>query len=194
MILITVGTEKFPFNRLMKWVEHLINQGLINPQQEPIVIQYGSCTFLPQGANHHQLLPEADFQSLLEQARVIISHCGEGSFDILTKLNKPFVLVPRSQEFGEHVDDHQVELAQALAIKGVPVAHNPGDLVRFLANPVIVNSFAAPTQYYQQASQLLSKEIEQFHGKKPRINILEKLKQTGMAFTRRLGQLVPSFG
>ena len=30
MILITVGTEKFPFNRLMIWLERLIIKGFLN--------------------------------------------------------------------------------------------------------------------------------------------------------------------
>jgi UDP-N-acetylglucosamine transferase subunit ALG13 len=33
------------------------------------------------------------------------------------------------------VDDHQVELAQAMASMGVPIAWGPADLVRFLAEP-----------------------------------------------------------
>ena len=27
MILVTVGTEKYPFNRLMEWIDNLIIQG-----------------------------------------------------------------------------------------------------------------------------------------------------------------------
>jgi hypothetical protein len=40
---------------------------------------------------------------------------------------------------GAHVDDHQVELAQALASIGVPIAWGPADLVRFLAEPTKVS-------------------------------------------------------
>jgi UDP-N-acetylglucosamine transferase subunit ALG13 len=159
MILITVGTEKFPFNRLLQWVDYLIQQQFINPHQEKVLIQYGSCTFLPQGGEKYQVLPEADFKTLLDQARLIISHCGEGSFDILAKLNKPFILVPRSHGFAEHVDNHQVELAQALADKGVPIAYTPGDLVRFLANPIHV-AVPAPSEYYAQASQWLTQTAQ----------------------------------
>ncbi len=174
MILVTVGTEKFPFNRLMQWIGYLIDQQLINLAEEPVVVQYGSCTFFPTGVNQYQVLPQEDFQALLQQARLIISHCGEGSFDILTRLNKPFVLVPRSHKFGEHVDDHQVELAQALATKGVPIAQCPGDLVRFLANPTTV-TVASPSQYYAQASQLLHQAI-QSKPLAPKFNLLRHLK------------------
>lgn len=194
MILITVGTEKFPFNRLMQWVDHLIQTQFLNPEQEDIIIQYGSCTVVPQQGRSYQVLPEVDFKSLLAQARLIISHCGEGSFDVLAQTDKPFILVPRSHQFGEHVDDHQVELAQALQHKGVNVAHCPGDLVRFLANPVAVNIASVPTRYYQQASALLSREAEKVNTVKRQQRQPGGLGGILAGLTQRLGRLVPSFG
>ena len=194
MILITVGTEKFPFNRLMEWVDQLIQTQFINPDQEDVVIQYGSCTIVPQQGQNYQVLPSIDFKALLDKARLIISHCGEGSFDVLAQTDKPFILVPRSHQFGEHVDDHQVELANALQQKGVNVAHCPGDLVRFLANPVMVKISAIPTQYYQQASQLLSQELEIFNQVKPQTNTGAVTETLWGSLAQRLGRLVPSFG
>ena len=38
MILVTVGTEQYPFNSLMDWISLLIKEGIIN---EEVVIQYG---------------------------------------------------------------------------------------------------------------------------------------------------------
>ena len=194
MILITVGTEKFPFNRLMQWVDQLIQTRFINPDQEDVVIQYGSCTIVPQQGKSYEVLPSVDFKALLDQARLIISHCGEGSFDVLAQTNKPFILVPRSHQFGEHVDDHQVELANALQTKGVNIAHCPGDLVRFLANPVMVKISAIPTQYYQQASELLSQEVEKFNQTKPQTKPVVEVGTLWGSLVQRLGRLVPSFG
>ncbi|BFM39461.1 glycosyltransferase [Synechocystis sp. LKSZ1] len=159
MILITVGTEKFPFNRLMTWIDRLIEQQFINPNEEEIIVQYGSCTIQPQGVKAYQVLPSQDFQALVAEARLIIAHCGEGSIDLLAKAGKPYILVPRSGQFGEHVDDHQVELARSLARQQVPIAYTPGDLVRFLQAPVFVEIPATPTQYYAQASQLLHQDL-----------------------------------
>jgi len=132
MILVTVGTEQFPFNRLMSWIRVLIDRGFI---QEEIVVQYGSCTDLPSGVRSYSLLAQDRFQELIQQARLIVGHCGEGTVILLGATSTPYILVPRSQRFGEHVDDHQVELAVALAQLGVPIAWSPGDLVRFLALP-----------------------------------------------------------
>ncbi len=134
MILITVGTEKFPFNRLMRWVDLLLQHDLIGEEEE-VVVQYGTCTILPGGARVYRLLKEQDFQDLVRRARLVIAHCGEGTVLLLDNMDTPFLLVPRSQRYQEHVDDHQLELAQALASIGVPIAWGPADLVRFLAEP-----------------------------------------------------------
>ena len=158
MILITVGTEKFPFNRLMKWVEQLIAKDYISSQEE-IIVQYGSCTYIPHGTKAYTLLPEAKFEALLSQARLIIAHCGEGTIDTLAKINVPYILVPRSYEWGEHVDDHQIELADALAEQGIAIAKNINDLKAFITNPTLTKVNVAPSDYYASASQLIEREF-----------------------------------
>lgn len=132
MLLTTVGTEQFPFNRLMNWLTILIQAGII---EDELICQYGTCTTLPPGARVYSLLPENQFRDLVDRAQVIISHCGEGSVNILDGSGKPYILVPRTYKLGEHVDNHQVELASALSRQGIPIAWGPGDIVRFLAEP-----------------------------------------------------------
>jgi UDP-N-acetylglucosamine transferase subunit ALG13 len=132
MILVSVGTEQFPFNRLMQWLELLIQERLID---EDVVVQYGTCTILPSGTTVYKLVKEESFRELIAKARVVIAHCGEGTVLLLDELQTPFILVPRSVRFQEHVDDHQVELALALREMGVPIAWCPGDLLRFLEAP-----------------------------------------------------------
>jgi len=135
MILIPVGTEKFPFNRLMQWVNQLIEHKILCPIEERIVIQYGSCTIIPEGVDAFSLLPAEEFKSLMQQARLIIAHCGEGTFNTLLDSGRPFILVPRSHRFREHVDNHQVEMASALAERNISVAYSPAELAQFIANP-----------------------------------------------------------
>ncbi|MEA5617466.1 glycosyltransferase [Cronbergia sp. UHCC 0137] len=132
MILVTVGTEQYPFNRLMNWIEVILQSEII---QEEIVVQYGNSTVLPAGAKVYKFLKEDKFQDLINQARIVIAHCGEGTLLLLDSLDKPYILVSRSHQFKEHVDDHQIELALALSQINVPIAWCPGDLVRFIENP-----------------------------------------------------------
>ncbi len=160
MILITVGTEKFPFNRLMQWIDNLISQDIIQPEKEEVVIQYGSCTLVPSRIKGYSVLKQTDFLSLVDEARIIIAHCGEGTIDLLALINKPFILVPRSYDFLEHVDDHQIELARQLTKLGIPIANSQQDLVDFLAQPFTAQFPVTPAKYYTQASLLLEAEFE----------------------------------
>jgi anti-anti-sigma factor len=134
MILVTVGTEQYPFNALMSWVDALIRHQFIEPEEE-IIVQYGASTELPDNVKIYRRLPESKFRELVEQARLVIAHCGEGTALLLESLGKPYVLVPRTQRYGEHVDDHQLEMADAMEKQGFAVARSPGDLVRFLSAP-----------------------------------------------------------
>ena len=180
MILVTVGTEKFSFNRLMQWIDNLIQQNLLDPQQEEIVIQYGSSNILPKGTNNYALLPQDKFRNFVSQARLIIAHCGEGTIDLLADYTKPFILVPRSEDFAEHVDNHQRELAEKLAEEGILIANSLEDLARFIASPVAVEIKQSPSSYYAKASFLLEAQFDTEE-------VLEDL-------TRDLiGDLIPSF-
>ena len=132
MIFVTVGTEQYPFDRLMNWITILQQTDLI---QDDIIVQYGSCTQVPVGVRAYKMLEPDEFIDILHQAQLVISHCGEGTLLTLEKFEKPYILVPRSRKLKEHVDNHQVEMAIALAKSGATIAWSPGDLVRFLSCP-----------------------------------------------------------
>ena len=76
------------------------------------------------------LLPSEKFREAVCNARVVISHCGEGNLLLLQELGTPFVLVPRTKQRKEHVDDHQLELAQVLEKAGLPVAFDESGLLK----------------------------------------------------------------
>ena len=54
-------------------------------------------------------------------ADVVIAHCGAGSVLLALRLRKPLVVVPRLRRFGEHHDDHQLQLARYLGKQGSAV-------------------------------------------------------------------------
>ncbi|MEM6447871.1 MAG: glycosyltransferase [Cyanobacteria bacterium P01_D01_bin.123] len=153
----TVGTEQFPFNRLMQWIDVLQD---MNAFREEVVVQYGSCTELPKASTCHRLLPEAKFKALVHKARIVVAHCGEGSLLTLSEAGVPFILVPRSHIFGEHVDDHQVELARAMMKLSIPVAWSPRELWQYLVRkdvqPLSLSSDILNTA---RLCQLLAEEL-----------------------------------
>lgn len=51
----------------------------------------------------------------VEDARIVITHGGPASFIMPLQLGKTPIVVPRQQQFNEHVNNHQVEFARNVA-------------------------------------------------------------------------------
>lgn len=110
MILVTVGMHNAPFDRLVKAADEMAS--LI---EESVVIQRGVSGYTPMFSQYVDFTDEAQMQTWLSQVRAVVSHAGAGSILSALKAGKPLVLVPRLRRFGEHADDHQLELAEVLA-------------------------------------------------------------------------------
>lgn len=107
---ITVGNAKQPFDRLFKMVE-----AVLDVLPEPIIIQAGSSSIQVEGAKTYKIMTSSDFQILIKTASVVIMHAGAGSLiHALFNGQKPIV-IPRRLRYGEHIDDHQIQLARELA-------------------------------------------------------------------------------
>ena len=62
-----------------------------------------------------KLYPYSKMVELVEQARIVITHGGPSSFIMPLQIGKIPIVVPRKKEFDEHVNDHQVDFAKAVA-------------------------------------------------------------------------------
>ena len=110
MILGTVGMHAQGFNRLVVAMDQIASQII-----ERVIIQIGSSTYIPHHAEYFQFTSGKHMEQLISNARVIVSHAAAGSVLSGFRMDKPMVLVPRFKKFGEHYDDHQLQLAQILA-------------------------------------------------------------------------------
>lgn len=112
MIFVTVGTHEQPFNRLIECVDNLKRDGIIT---EDVIMQIGYSTYEPQFCTWRKLYPYQEMLRLVEQARIVITHGGPSSFIMPLQIGKIPIVVPRRHEFNEHVNDHQVAFARAVA-------------------------------------------------------------------------------
>ena len=112
MIFVTVGTHEQPFNRLVEHIDKLKGEGVI---QEEVIIQTGYSTYEPRHCKWQKLFPYTEMIELVEQARIVITHGGPSSFIMPLQIGKIPIVVPRKKEFGEHVNDHQVEFVKIMA-------------------------------------------------------------------------------
>ena len=109
MIFVTVGTHEQQFNRLIKKIDELKEQGAI---REPAFIQSGYSTYEPKHCQWKKLLPYKEMEEKIRTAHIVITHGGPSSFISVLQAGKIRVVVPRKEEFGEHVNDHQVDFAR----------------------------------------------------------------------------------
>lgn len=63
---------------------------------------------------HYQTLPIEEFNRLIKIAEVIITHSGVNSIITCMNMNKPLIIAPRLKIYGEHVDNHQLEIANLM--------------------------------------------------------------------------------
>ena len=64
------------------------------------------------------LIEQNKFNELIEQANIIITHGGVGSIVTAVKLCKKVIAVPRLRKYGEHVNDHQIQIVETFSKQG----------------------------------------------------------------------------
>ncbi|GGQ55957.1 glycosyl transferase [Couchioplanes caeruleus subsp. azureus] len=115
--VVTLGTHaRYTFPRLLT---HLV--GLLPPEWD-VLWQVGSTVIdrMPDGARRQ--VPITEMRQALAEADVVISHAGVGSALAAMQAGKRALYVPRRKAYGEHIDDHQVEMARELEGRKLVVA------------------------------------------------------------------------
>ena len=109
MIFITLGSQKFQFNRILEEIDSLICKGIIN---EKVFAQIGYSTYLPRYFDYEQFLDREQFNNILDESRIVITHGGTGAILTALKKRKKVIAVPRRKEYQEHVDNHQTQIVK----------------------------------------------------------------------------------
>lgn len=138
MIFVTVGTHPQQFNRLLKKIDELIEKKTI---KDKVFAQIGHSSYVPKNFEFKKMMGLNEFNECMKKADIIITHGGEGSIGNALQLNKKTIIVPRLQKFGEHTNDHQLELTKAVEEEKRAIAvYNIEDLGKALNN---IKSFEA---------------------------------------------------
>lgn len=113
MIYVTLGTMFLDFERLVTTVDTIARD-----TDEQVVIQLGMAAGRPQHCAWFDFLPREQCLELQRHARVIVGHAGIGTTMDALEVKRPFVVVPRLKRFREHMNDHQIEIADAIESRG----------------------------------------------------------------------------
>ena len=107
MIFITVGSQKFQFNRLLEQIDLLIEKKVI---KEDVFAQVGASDYIPKNYEYKDFITQDEFKEYMSKASFVITHAGTGAIITALKNDKKVIAIPRLAKYGEHVDDHQIQL------------------------------------------------------------------------------------
>lgn len=155
MIFITTGSRSFQFNRLLKAVDEAIEIGKIT---EDVFAQIGNSDYKIKHYQFVEFLNHDEFNEKLQQSDIVITHGGTGVIVNSAKMGKRVVAVPRLKEYGEVVDNHQIQLIKAFDALGIITPCwecNPMSI-----SQAIINAKKKETIVYHSNSQNIIDSIE----------------------------------
>lgn len=115
MILVILGTQDKPFTRLLEALDAQKKAGVI---QDELIVQAGCTKLDTDSMKIFDLLPIDEFDALINDADVIITHAGVGSILSALKKGKKVIACARLAQYGEHTNDHQLQIQEEFARQG----------------------------------------------------------------------------
>ena len=110
MIVVTVGNDPRDFSRLVKKVDEIAPR-----VPSEIVIQKGYSSYRPKNTKYFDFVPINTAKKQIKNSELVISHAGIGTIILCKEHGIPLIILPRRKKYGEHMNDHQMEIAQMLA-------------------------------------------------------------------------------
>jgi len=111
---------------MIREVEKLANDPRIICDYE-MIVQAGHSSYQSDKMEIFDFISREKLKKLYERAEYIITHAGAGSMLQAIKAKKKTIAVPRLQKYNEHVDDHQLQLAEKLQKMGYLLVFHDGD-------------------------------------------------------------------
>ncbi len=134
MIFVTVGTMR-GFERLIKKMDDIAGE-----IEEKVIMQIGFTKYQPKNSEYFNFMQIDKMIELYKKSRIVVCHAGTGSIIMALENGKPVIAVPRREKYGEHIDDHQLDIAGELEKEGlITVAYDEGDIEKLIKSQSIVS-------------------------------------------------------
>ena len=158
MIFVILGTQKFQMNRLLTAVDALAADNV----DLSFVAQTGLSDYIPKHYPYRRFFDRPLFDQHIADAEIIVTHGGVNSIITALRCEKPVIVCPRLAKYGEHVDDHQREIASAFEKKGlVLVCGEGGDLAAAIAQ-CKNHTFAKYEMRTEHVTQIINNYLDRF--------------------------------
>lgn len=158
MIFVSVGTDPHPFPRLLNELARLADAKKITGK---IIVQCGKTNFTHPKMDVRDFFSIEEFEKLVREADVYITHAGEGNIGTALQSGTPLVIVPRRAQHGEHTDDHQLELANAAEKEGYGIVVRDIGMLEDAVQRAKKNS--SPTHVYGFVPRILERLLHEHH-------------------------------
>lgn len=154
MTFVVLGTWEMPFVRPLREIEQAAIAGLL---PEPVIVQSGNTQYTSARLRLVPFFGREELERMYEQAAVIICQAGVGSIMLGLRKHKKIISIARLSRFGEHIDDHQLEILDVFSRIGAVLAwQGEGDLTDVLAH---AQSFV-PAAYHFTREKISSAILE----------------------------------
>lgn len=123
-VVVTVGASQYSFRRLLDRLAAVL------PDGADVFWQTGSTDLRGTGLETvaHPFVREDELGARMAEADLVVSHAGVGCALMAMRAGRPPLLVPRRLANGEHVDDHQSQIARELERRGLATSCDADDL------------------------------------------------------------------
>lgn len=155
MIFVTLGSQKFQFNRLLIEIDRLIEEGKM---VDDVFAQIGYSDYKPMNYKYKDFLDRDEFSDIMSKCDKVITHGGTGAIIGAIKLGKKVISVPRLSIYGEHVDDHQLQIVRQFSeLELITKCENIEELME-----IYINLDKKKLNNYESNTNRIIKSIESF--------------------------------
>ena len=155
MILVLLGTQNNSFERLLKKIDNLIENKIIN---DKVIAQVGYTKYSTNNIEMVDFISKGKLEEYVEESDFIITHGGVGSILLSLEKGKKVIAIPRLHKYKEHINDHQKEIIEVFNEKeyiiGIQDVEDLEDAIKRIKD-------FKPKKYKQDNSKML-KIIEDF--------------------------------
>ncbi|WP_192498634.1 glycosyltransferase [Ornithinimicrobium pratense] len=126
-VVVTLGTlNQYPFDRAVQAVRRVLEQ--LGETNVDVLWQIGMAQAEALPGEVCSTVSAERLRVAIAQADLVIAHAGTGSALQILDAGRVPLFLPRSSAKGEHVDDHQLLIADELSARGLAVTADPDDL------------------------------------------------------------------
>lgn len=162
MIFVTLGTQDKSFERLLKDIQKQIDLENI---KEKVVVQAGFTKFDSKDMEIFDLISMDEFDRLMNECDLLITHGGVGSIISGLKKNKKVIAVARLAKYKEHMNDHQKQIVDNFSEAGYILKYDENDDLKEILDKI--KTFK-PKKYVSNTDnmiKLVTEKIDELVGK-----------------------------